>query len=49
MRAYKPANLDSLDEEMPEQEQGQSDSPMADEISKILGAGNAESKDAPTD
>lgn len=49
MRAYKPANLDSLDKEMPEQEQGQSDSPMADEISKILGAGNAESKDAPSD
>lgn len=48
MRAYKPANLESLDEEMPEQPQDEQ-SPMADEISKLLGAGNAENKDAPTD
>ena len=50
MRAYKPAGLQTLDEELPQQPDEESEqSPMADEISKLLGAKNAEeAKDAPT-
>lgn len=51
MRAYKPAGLQTLDEELPQSEEEQADgSPMMEQISKILGAKNAEkAEDAPSD